>query len=349
MHAFNPVTSAIVERLHAIVGAENVSTAEADRKLHSQDMSHFAPRLSEVVVWPTTAAQVAAVLRLANDARVPVTPWGVGTSLEGHPIPWFGGISLSTARMARLVAVHADDFQVTVQPGLGYKDLNQQLAAYGLFFPPDPGANATIGGMLANNAAGIRTVKYGETKDNVLRMEVALADGRLLHVGSRSIKQSSGYDLLHLFIGSEGTLGVITEATLRLTPIPDKMSAVMASFPDVTRAIETVVAVRGSGLDVAALEFIDAATAALLARENGVDLPEQPTLLMEFHGAHDEGVALGLALVREICAEMGATLAGVPLYETCGYRKIESFKSPTRSGVDVPLFRMEKDISAAAS
>jgi D-lactate dehydrogenase (cytochrome) len=193
-------------------------------------MSHHPARMSEVVVWPVTAGQVADVLRIANDNRIPVTPWSAGSSLEGNPIPLFGGISLSMERMNRILAVHADDFQAIVQPGLGYKDLNESLANYGLFFAPDPGANASIGGMLANNAAGSRTVKYGATKDNVLAMEVALADGRLIRTGSRSIKQSSGYNLTQLFIGSEGTLGVITEATLKLAPVPTIMSSVVANF-----------------------------------------------------------------------------------------------------------------------
>ncbi len=306
MSDFSPVTPLIVSQLEAIVGARNLSTAVADRQLHAQDMSRFAPQLPEVVVWPETADQVAAILALANANHIPVTPWGAGSSLEGNPIPRFGGILLSFARMTAVLAIHADDFQVTVQPGIGYKDLNAQLARHGLFFPPDPGANATIGGMLANNAAGIRTVKYGASKDNVLRMEVALADGRLIHVGSRSIKQAAGYDLLHLFVGSEGTLGVITEATLRLTPIPALMSAVMASFPSVTQAVQAVVAVRGSGLDVAALEFIDAGTAELLARENQLDLPARPTLLIELHAAHAETIQPGLEMVQDICAEFGA-------------------------------------------
>lgn len=303
---FGSVTDEFLAQLRALVGVDAVSVAEADRQLHAADMSSHPPHLSDVVVWPTTAQQVADVLRLANVYAIPVTPWGVGSSLEGNPIPLYGGISLSTERMQGIVAIHEDDFQVTVQPGIGYKDLNKKLAPYGLFFPPDPGANATIGGMLANNAAGIRTVKYGASKDNVLRMEVALADGRLIHVGSRSIKQSSGYDLLHLFVGSEGTLGVITEATLKLTPIPALMSAVVASFADVETAVTAVVAIKGTGLDLAALDFIDATTAAMLAQENGIDIPENPTLLMEFHATHEETIQLGLDMVREICDEMGA-------------------------------------------
>lgn len=303
---FNPVTPEILDELRAIVGAENISTAQADIDLHARDQSNHPAHPAEVVIWPGEAEQVAAILQLANANRIPVTPWGVGTGLEGNSIPLFGGISLSFERMTRIIELHADDFQVTVEPGIGHKDLNEQLARHGLFYPPDPGANATIGGMLANNAAGIRTVKYGAAKDNVLKMQVALADGRLIDVGSRSVKQSSGYDLLHLFVGSEGTLGVITRATLKLVPVPVHMSAVVAAFESVEDAVETVVAVRGSGLDPAALEFIDAAHSRMLRETEGVDLPDQPHLFMEFHAAHETALAMGLEMVREICEEMGA-------------------------------------------
>jgi D-lactate dehydrogenase (cytochrome) len=303
---FNPVTTQIIDQLRQIVGTENLSTAQADIDLHARDQSQHPASPAEVVVWPTAAHHVADILRLANQQRIPVTPWGVGTGLEGNSIPLFGGILLSFERMNQIVELHADDFQVTVQPGIGHKDLNAQLARHGLFFPPDPGANATVGGMLANNAAGIRTVRYGASKDNVLRMQVALADGRLIHVGSRSVKQSAGYDLLHLFVGSEGTLGIITEATLKLIPIPEHMSAVVAAFPTVKAAVETVVAVRGSGLDPAALEFIDAAHCKMLNSAEGVDLTENPTLFMEFHAAQQSTLSAGLEIVRQICQEMGA-------------------------------------------
>jgi D-lactate dehydrogenase (cytochrome) len=303
---YQTVTPAFLERLRAAVGDEQVSTARADIELHAKDQSHHHAHPAEVVVFPLTAQHVADVLRLANESCVPVTAWGVGTGLEGNAIPIFGGILLSLERMNRILDVYADDFQVRVQPGIGHKDLNAALARYGLFFPPDPGANATIGGMLANNAAGIRTVRYGATKDNVLKMQVALADGRLIDVGSRSVKQSSGYDLLHLFVGSEGTLGIITEAVLRLVPVPALMSAVVAAFPDIESAVETVVAVRGAGLDPAALELIDAAHCRMLRETEGVDLQDAPTLFMEFHAAHAATLEAGLASVREICAEMGA-------------------------------------------
>ncbi len=303
---YAPVTPEVTAALTAIFSAAHVSTAQADLDLHAHDQSHHAGQRGEVVVWPQTAEQVAAALALANAQRIPVTPWGVGTSLEGNPIPLRGGIVMSFERMNRVVAVHADDFQVTVQPGVCHEDLNEQLARYGLFFAPDPGANATIGGMLANNAAGIRTVKYGASKDNVLQMQVALADGRLIRVGSRSVKQSAGYDLLHLFVGSEGTLGVITEATLKLVPVAQHMSAALAAFDSVEAAVEAVVAIRGSGLDPAALELIDAAHAAMLRAAEGVDLSDHPTLFMEFHAAHEAALTLGLEIVRDICVELGA-------------------------------------------
>ncbi len=303
---YQPITADVLGQITEIAGAANVSTAQADLDQHARDQSQHAARYAEVVVWPETAQQVADVLRLANGQRIPVTPWGVGTSLEGNPIPLCGGILMSFERMDKIIAVHADDFQVTVQPGIGHKDLNMQLARYGLFFPPDPGANATVGGMLANNAAGIRTVKYGASKDNVLRMQVALADGRLIEVGSRSVKQSSGYDLLHLFVGSEGTRGDITEATLKLVPVPTLMSAVLASFETVEAAVEAVVAIRGSGLDPAALEFIDAAHCKMLNSADGVNLDEKPTLFMEFHAAHEATLEAGLDTVKEICDDLGA-------------------------------------------
>ncbi len=303
---FNPVTPDIIAQLRDILGSDAVSTAKADLDLHARDQSHHAAHPAEVVIFPMSGQAVADVLKLANDNHIAVTPWGVGTGLEGNSIPVFGGISMSFERMNKIVQVYADDFQVTVQPGIGHKDLNAELARYGLFFAPDPGANATIGGMLANNAAGIRTVKFGASKDNVLRMQVALADGRLITVGSRSVKQSSGYDLLHLFVGSEGTLGVITEATLKLVPVPTYMSAVVAGFPSIEAAVETVVAVRGSGLDPAALELIDATHAKMLRETEGVDLPDAPTVFMEFQAAHEETLKIGLESVREICEELGA-------------------------------------------
>ncbi len=303
---FQAVTPAIVDRLTEIVGAEQISVAQADLDQHAHDQGFYPAHAAEVVVWPTATAQVSQVLALANAEHIPVTAWGAGTSIEANPIPIHGGIVLSLQRMAAIIAIHADDFQVTVQPGLGYKDLNARLARDGLFFAPDPGANASIGGMLANNAAGIRTVRYGATKDNVLRMQVVLADGRVTYVGSRSVKQSSGYDLLHLLVGSEGTLGIVTEATLRLFPIVEHISAAVVAFETVTAAIEAVVAVRSSGLDPSALEFLDAGFARMLNDSAQLGLLPKPTLFMEFQAAHVQTLTHGIETVREICESLGA-------------------------------------------
>jgi D-lactate dehydrogenase (cytochrome) len=300
--AFRAVDKNILETLASIVGAENLSTGESERHLHSHDQSFHDAHLPEVVLWPSDAQQVANVLKFANEMMIPVTPWGVGSSLEGNPIPLHGGILLSLAKMDKVLQIHADDFQVTVQPGKPHKDLNADLKTYGLFFAPDPGANATIGGMLANNAAGIRTVKYGASKDNVLAMQVALADGRLIRVGSRSIKQSAGYNLMQLFVGSEGTLGVITEATLKLHPTPEFRSTMIATFKTVESAIEAVIGIKGSGVDVAALEFLDTAAAGFIAGK--LQIEPNPLLLMEVHNAHSESMEADIALVREICESL---------------------------------------------
>ncbi len=305
MTTFNTLTPDLISTLTGIAGAGNTSTANAERELRSHDAGHHPAHLPDVVVWGETPEQIANVLKFANDNLIPVTPWGVGTGLEGNATPLHGGILLTMERMNRVLEVHADDFQVTVEAGIPHKDLNVQLARHGLFFPPDPGANATIGGMMANNAAGIRTVKYGATKDNVLKAQVALADGRLITVGSRSIKQSSGYNLLGLFIGSEGTLGVITSATLKLVPVPQYMSAMIVGFPTIEAAIQTVVAVRGSGIDVAALEFIDVTNTKAL-NESGANIAPYPTLLMEVHSAHPQTLESDIAIVREICEDAGA-------------------------------------------
>lgn len=295
----------LINQLETIVGAEHVSTAEAERSQHSKDMSAYTPHPPDVVVWPGSTADVQAIMRLANERGIPLVPWGAGTSIEGNPIPVRGGISLDFRRMAAILSLYTQDFQVTVQPGILYKDMNKTLARHGLFYAPDPGANASIGGMIANNAAGIRTVRYGATKDLVLALEVVLANGDVIRTGSRSVKQSSGYDLTHLFVGSEGTLGIVTEATLKLSPLPEHFSTVTAAFPSVTAAAEAVFGIIGSGLGPAALELLDQATVEMLNTEEAISLAATPNLFMEFHGASEVALQEELALVEEICAENG--------------------------------------------
>lgn len=297
----------LTNQLQAIVGAEHVSTALSERNLHAKDQSSHAAHLPDLVVWPETTEQVSQIARLANNNHVAITGWGAGSSLEGNSIPLRGGIVVDFGRMNRILEVHQNDFQVTVQPGIFYRDMNQTLSQYGLFFAPDPGANASIGGMVANNAAGTRTVRYGATRDNIMALEVVLANGAIIRTGSRSIKQSAGYDLTHLFTGSEGTLGLITEATLKLHPLPEHFSAVLATFETTPDAAEAVYGVIGSGLNPAAIELLDAESVRYMNTLDSINMPEKPTLLMEFHGASAATINAELDIVREVCKECGST------------------------------------------
>ena len=301
------MNDAILTQLRAIVGDEHVSSAEADRTLHAQDQSTHPPVLPDVVVWPNSTEEVSAIAKLASEHHIPITAWGAGTSLEGHSIPLKRGISLNFQRMDRVLAVHDEDFQVTVQPGIFRKALEAHLAPYGLMFAPDPGANASLGGMIANNAAGIRTVKYGATRDNVLALEVVLASGDIIRTGSRSIKQSAGYDLTHLFTGSEGTLGLITAATLKLVPIPEHFSTATIAFGSVEAAAEAVYGIIGSGLEPAALELIHPDMIGWMNEDAGAGLTVAPSLMIEFSGASEQTVATAMNMAREVCEDAGST------------------------------------------
>ncbi|MCX8110707.1 MAG: FAD-binding oxidoreductase [Syntrophorhabdaceae bacterium] len=293
----------ILKELRLILGDDGVSTGQSVRELHSHDESFHTPVLPDVVVFPNSKDDVSRIVRVANDNNIPITPWGVGTSLEGNPIPVDKGICIDFQKMNKVLAIRKEDFQVDVQVGVIYKDLNKILSRYGLFFPPDPGAAATIGGMIGNNASGIRTVKYGATKDCIMKIKVVLADGSVIDVGSRARKSSSGYNLCALFIGSEGTLGIVTEATLRLVGLPGGYTALRAVFPDVINATDTVFQVMSSGLMPAAMEFLDSDVMAVLNKDRGLKLHEMPTLLMEFHGYNEEGLKPELAFVEDICRE----------------------------------------------
>lgn len=297
----------IEQSLIELLGPEHVSVSNGDIQEHGQDQSSHAGHLADVVVWPQHREDVQAVLRFANDNRIPVTAWGAGTSVEGNPIPVHGGIVMDFRDMNRIIKIHETDFQVTVEPGVLYKDMNRELGKQGLFFAPDPGANASVGGMVANNAAGVRTVKYGATKDNVLALEVVLANGEVIQTGSRSPKQSSGYDLTHLFLGSEGTLGIVTEATLKLAPLPEHYSAAVAAFDEVTEAADAIYRIMACGLEPSAMEILDTYCVHLLNTEDGVELKETPTIIMEFCDASVPGLEERMAMVKEICSEVGCT------------------------------------------
>ncbi len=292
--------------LKAILDVRRVSVGESVLNLHSHDESFHAPHLPDVVVWPHTTDEVSRLVRWAGRHKVPVTAWGAGTSLEGNPIPLRGGMVIDFNEMNRIIAVRPEDFQADVQAGVIYKELNKTLARDGLFFPPDPGAAATIGGMIGNNASGIRSVRYGATKDYVMRLTVVLPDGDVILTGNRARKTSAGYNLPALFTGSEGTLGIVTEATLKLAGLPVNFMAVRATFPAIRNATDTVYQIMRAGLAPAAMEFLDANVVHVLNADRGLSLEENPTLLMEFSGYSRQGLAEEMTFVEEICKGSGS-------------------------------------------
>jgi D-lactate dehydrogenase (cytochrome) len=300
---YGKVTDKELEFIRGIVGLERMSVGESVLDLHSKDESFHERQRPDVVVWPIRAEEISQILKMAHERRIPVTPWGAGTSLEGNPIPVKGGIVLDLQQMNHILELMEGDLQVRVEAGAIYKELNQYLSRYGLFFPPDPGASATIGGMVGNNASGIRTIKYGSTKDFVLSMVVVLPSGEIIRTGTNAIKSSSGYDLCRLFVGSEGTLGIITEVTLRLIGLPAEYVAALAQFHLIREATDTVSQIMRSGFSPAALEFLDTPTVQAVNRCKKLGLEEKPTLFVEFHGISAAGLREELERVKEICAE----------------------------------------------
>lgn len=290
-----------LSELKTILDDRRVSAGESVLDLHSHDESFHAPSRPDVVVWPHTTEEVSRLVAWACQNKVPVTAWGAGTSLEGNPIPVQGGMVIDFNEMNHILAVRPEDFQVDVQAGVIYKELNKTLARDGLFFPPDPGAAATIGGMIGNNASGIRSVRYGATKDYTMRLTVVLSGGDVIRVGNRARKSSSGYNLPALFTGSEGTLGIVTEATLKLVGLPVNFMAVRATFPTVLDATTTVFQIMRAGLAPAAMEFLDANVLRVLNADRSLSLDENPTLLMEFSGYSKQGLAEEMTFVEEIC------------------------------------------------
>jgi D-lactate dehydrogenase (cytochrome) len=291
--------------LRLVPGESRVSTGESVLDQHAADLTYHAPHRPDVVVFPETTEEVAAVLRYADDARVPVVPFGAGTSLEGHVIPLHGGISLDLTRMSRIEALRPEDLSATVQPGVTRSQLEQAAGPHGLFFPVDPGADATLGGMAATNASGTTTVRYGGMRNHVLALEVVLAGGRVVRTGSRAVKTSAGYNLTHLFVGSEGTLGVITELTLRLHPIPETIVVARAAFPSVEAACTAAAALVGAGVPVSRCELLDATTIGALNAYRGTSFPESPYLFVELGGS-ETGVPGDLATARELLEDAGA-------------------------------------------
>ena len=302
---FKPLHETHVKQLQEMVAPDCLSIGESVLDLHARDQSRHPPHRPEVVIWPTSPTEISAVLQYANANLIPVTGWGSGSSLEGNPIPIKGGIVLDFSRMNRILDIRSEDFQAEVEPGVVYQDLNEKLRHTGLFFPPDPGARATLGGMISNNASGTRTIHYGSTKDYVLRLSVVLASGEIINLGTRASKTSSGYDLIRLFVGSEGTLGIVAQATVRLVGLPVEFSAAVATFPTMEAAGKAVFEVMRGGLDPAALELLGPECIELMNREDGLNLNVSPTVFMEFHGSTISQLAEVLEIAKEICAAEG--------------------------------------------
>jgi D-lactate dehydrogenase (cytochrome) len=282
-----------------------VADGDSERDLHAGDFSFHRPHRPEVVVYATSTDDVVAVLALADEHRIPVTPFGAGSSLEGHVIPLDGGISLDLTRMDAVLAVDPADLTATAQPGVTRTSLERATAEHGLFFPVDPGADATLGGMAATNAAGTMSVRYGKMRANTLALEAVLPGGRVVRAGSRAPKTSAGYDLLGLLIGSEGTLGVITELTLRLQGIPEQAVVLRLAFPDVESACRAAATIVAAGAGVTRVELLDAWTIAAVNAYRGTAFPVGPSLFVEAAGAEGT-VASDLELVTAIAESEGA-------------------------------------------
>jgi D-lactate dehydrogenase (cytochrome) len=297
------VPPALIEALKARFG-ERCSTALVVREQHGRDESSFQVPPPAAVVFAESTQDVADAVRLASQYDAPVIPFGVGSSLEGHLLAVQGGISIDVARMNKVLSINAEDLTVTVQPGVTRKQLNEEIRSTGLFFPIDPGADASLGGMSATRASGTNAVRYGTMRENVLALEVVTASGEVIRTGTRAKKSSAGYDLTRLFVGSEGTLGVITEVTLRIYPIPEAISAAICSFPSIEAAVRTTIQVIQLGVPIARVELIDNNTVRMVNAHSKLGLREEPMLLMEFHGS-PAGVKEQAETVQEIASEYG--------------------------------------------
>ena len=284
---------------------EQCSTALVVRQQHGRDESSFEAPPPAAVVFAQSTQDVADAIKLASQFSVPVIPFGVGTSLEGHLLAVQGGISIDVSRMNQVLTINAEDLTVTVQPGVTRKQLNEAIKSTGLFFPIDPGADATLGGMSATRASGTNAVRYGTMRENVLALEVVTASGETIRTGTRAKKSSAGYDLTRLLVGSEGTLGVITEVTVKLYPLPEAISAAICSFPSIEAAVRCTIQIIQLGIPIARVELIDGKTVRMVNAYAKLGLREEPLLLMEFHGS-PASVKEQAESVQEIATEFGS-------------------------------------------
>ena len=273
-----------VATLKTLLG-DRLSQSPSDLDLHGQSESHFTTTPPDAVAYPGSTQEVQAIVTICQQHSCPMIGWGTGTSLEGHTLAVRGGITIDFSRMSNVLKISPEDMTVRIQPGVTRKALNEELRATGLFFPVDPGANASLGGMAATRASGTTAVRYGTMRDNVLGLEVVMADGEIIRTGTEARKTSSGYDLTGLFVGSEGTLGLITELTLRLQGQPEAVSAGVCSFDTIHQAVAAVINTIQMGIPMARIEFIDAETVTAVNTYSDAGLPLLPHLLVEFHGS----------------------------------------------------------------
>ena len=297
------IDQSVLAELKALLG-ERVSTSAAVREHHGKDESYFPYALPDAVVFPHSTEEVRDVVNICRRHRVPMIPYGVGTSLEGHILAINGGVSIDLSQMNKVLAVHEEDLDAMVQAGVTRKQLNEYIKHTGLFFPVDPGADATIGGMAATRASGTNAVRYGTMRENVLSLKVVLADGRIIQTARRAKKSAAGYDLTRLFVGSEGTLGIITEVTVRLYPVQEAMSAAVCAFDSVDGCTRTVIATIQSGIPVARCDIVCDKTIAAINKYKKTNYRVAPTVFFEFHGSQSSVVEQA-ETVQELAKEHG--------------------------------------------
>ncbi|WP_096185631.1 FAD-binding oxidoreductase [Evansella halocellulosilytica] len=292
----------VISELLSVLSKSQVTTNETALQQHGGDESYHSTSLPDCVVYPQTTEDVQAILKVADKYHIPVIPFGIGSSLEGHVIPYNGGITVDFTLMDKVLEVREEDFLVKVQPGVTRSQLNKELKKYGLFFSVDPGADATLGGMAATNASGTTSVKYGIMRDQVRDLEVVLADGTVINTGNLSAKSSSGYHLNGLFVGSEGTLGCFTELTLRLYGIPEAVMAARVSFPSISDSVAAVVSILQAGIDIARVELVDEPSMKQVNKHMQTDYNEKPTLFLEFHG-NEAGLKQDVEFMKTIAED----------------------------------------------
>lgn len=293
-------------RLLNCLTAEQVTDNESVRALHGQDESYHEPALPDLVVFPRSTQDVCAIINIAYKFEMPVIPFGRGTSLEGHIIPYNGGISIDFSEMNQIIAIEPENFLVKVQPGVTRMQLNKELKKHGLFFSVDPGADATLGGMAATNASGTTAVKYGVMRDQVRDLEVVIANGEVIHTGNSAAKSSSGLHLNGLFVGSEGILGCITELTLRVYGIPEHEVAGRAVFPSTSLAVQAVTALKQGGIPIARVELVDTPSVRVTNLYSDTNYLEQPTLFLEFHG-NEAGLQQDIEFATDLLQQFQCT------------------------------------------